>query len=275
VIVYDGDCAMCTTAARFLVRRGVPAEDVRPFSSFEGALAERLVAAGIRNEIAVLDPASDRIRSGAEGLFFALAGTRLRWATRIFDRRPLRGLASGLYRLVSFNRRVLSPVPPRAVPCACEPDDRPGLRWTLVAMLYASTALVAAGFGATFLPEIGRAGEPGPALAMVAVAAAGQALAALLAAAVPAGRRGAYVAHLAATAAAGSLLLLPAILLGALARGHVVRAVFSVSGAAAFLLMLGMQRRRVRVLGLTRGFVAGWIAALATGTASAWVLLVG
>ena len=50
MLVYDGDCPMCVGGARFLVRHGVlPPERVRPFASFDGPVAERLVAAGIRN----------------------------------------------------------------------------------------------------------------------------------------------------------------------------------------------------------------------------------
>jgi hypothetical protein len=262
------------SGVRFLVgARIVPPERIRPFASFQGPLAGRLEAAGIRNEMATLDLATGELRSGAAGLLFGLEGTRLGWACRVIDRRPLRSLATGLYRLVSSNRRILAAPDPRTLPCACEPDDRPGLRWTLVALLYGFGALVAAAFGAVFLPEIGREAETPPALAMLAIAGAGQAVVALCALAVPRDRRGVYVAHLAATGAAGAALLLPATLVGALAHGHLVRAFFVFSTTASFLLMLGMQRRRVKFLRLTRGFVAAWIAALATGTASAWTLL--
>jgi hypothetical protein len=74
VLVYDGDCPMCDRASALAVRLfpGRPAR--QPFQSFTGETAGRLDAAEIRNEMAVLDPATGEIRSGIPGFLWLLAG---------------------------------------------------------------------------------------------------------------------------------------------------------------------------------------------------------
>ncbi|MGH9362699.1 MAG: hypothetical protein ACRD2T_12360, partial [Thermoanaerobaculia bacterium] len=68
VLVYDGDCPICIRGSELFVRWGlVPEERRREFQSYEGETAERLAAAGFRNEMEVFDQAAGDIRTGFPG----------------------------------------------------------------------------------------------------------------------------------------------------------------------------------------------------------------
>ena len=57
VLVVDGDCPMCMGFAGGLIRlRLIAPEARRPLQTLEPELAERALAAGVRNEIVALDP---------------------------------------------------------------------------------------------------------------------------------------------------------------------------------------------------------------------------
>lgn len=271
VVVYDGECPFCRASAAFLTRhRLVPDGSCRPASSFEGALARRLEAAGIRNEMAVLDPETGEVRAGAPGLLWAMENGRGRGFARFLSRRPILSLVSAAYRLVSYNRRVLAPPAPRPVACACEPDDRPFLRWTLVAILVGFSLLVVAAFGAMFARELKHLPLVGPYASVLLVIVPGWLVPALFSFAQPREVRARYLAHLSVTAAAGAAVLVPAILLSIPLSGQVggviARAALALAAAVACALMLGMQERRVGYLGLPRWWVLLWVVSLLVTT---------
>jgi predicted DCC family thiol-disulfide oxidoreductase YuxK len=150
VLVFDGDCSLCRSLARLLVRPALTgATSRRPFDAFEGDVAARLLAAGIHNEMAVLDEVSGEIRTGYAGILRVLGEGTLGWLARLLSLPGLRALGRALYRTVAYNRRVLAPTPPRAVACACDPDEHAGFRGLfLLASLALTTScalLLAAG----------------------------------------------------------------------------------------------------------------------------------
>jgi hypothetical protein len=69
----------------------------------------------------------------------------------------------------------------------------------------------------------------------------------------------------------GLLVLVPSMLLSLVLSGPVLAVLFGLSVSASFLLMLRDLDRRLRFLGLSRSWLAGWAAALWAGaTASVW-----
>src|SRR5262245_44715111 len=135
VLVYDGDCPFCTGIARLAVRAGVlPASGPLAFQDADPALAERLRAAGIANEVLVLSRATGELRAGAPGLLWLFDDTRLAPLARPFAHQPLRGALDELYGFVASNRRLFAAPRPRGMACACEPDDRPARQWTFAAL---------------------------------------------------------------------------------------------------------------------------------------------
>lgn len=145
ILAYDADCGLCRVVmAGLRGMRLVPRERLRTIQSFEGELAQRLVQAGVHDELAVWDPESDEIRTGSDGLLWALETS---WIAPLLPLARIAPAGSGLrvlYRLVAYNRRLLSPPKP-GIRCACDPSYHPAYRWALVVIaLVAATLLTIA-----------------------------------------------------------------------------------------------------------------------------------
>ena len=127
-VVYDGDCSLCRAAIQFLIAVGVTrASDARTFEFYDPDAAARLMRAGIHNELAVFDPLSREVRSGAAGLLWKLEEGPLRWVAKLLGLPGPVHLAALPYRMISYNRRILAPLPAGQAACACDPD--PSLLW--------------------------------------------------------------------------------------------------------------------------------------------------
>jgi hypothetical protein len=148
-VVYDGDCGLCRRAAGLFVRPLFVGRDTdaRPFEAYDGEVAERLRAAGIHDEMAVIDEHTGEIRGGYRGILFAARRGRLGWLARLLALPGVRHGATALYRLVAYNRRILAPPPERTVACACEPSDHLGYRLAFMALSLVATF----GCGALFM----------------------------------------------------------------------------------------------------------------------------
>ncbi|HEX5761246.1 MAG TPA: hypothetical protein VF121_18830 [Thermoanaerobaculia bacterium] len=246
VLVYDGDCPICIRGSRGFVRLGFLPEERRwEFQALEPGLAGRLAAAGFRNEMAVVEPASGELRTGIPGFLWLLRDGWLGPVARGLDRRGPREALAAVYHLVSYNRRILAP-PRSPIRCACDPDDRPGYQLALLVLLLAFALGAAALFGAAV------AGARG---AFAGAAAAGGLWSALAlgAAAFPPQAHLRYLAHAGMVVAAGAAALLPAALLAPLLPPPLLRAAAVVAVAASLAVMARQLLRRLRYLGLPPG----------------------
>lgn len=151
VLVYDGDCRMCTRFSRIADRRWLvgPAER-RPADSFEGDTAVRLAEAGVHNELAVIDTATDEIRTGYDGILWLMRSGKLSWLVPLFARGPLAWLGRTDYKTVAYNRRIISPVK-RGIACACDPDLHVGYRTLFIVLCVVWMALIMGVFAWTLL----------------------------------------------------------------------------------------------------------------------------
>jgi predicted DCC family thiol-disulfide oxidoreductase YuxK len=123
VLIYDGDCAFCTTSVRFIERRiPVSAEIVAwQFANLEalGTTAERA-----ERELLWVHP-SGQIVGGAEAVAALLVDSGGWWRLlgRAAQTPPLHWIARAVYRLVAANRHRL----PGGTPaCALPASQRPG-----------------------------------------------------------------------------------------------------------------------------------------------------
>jgi predicted DCC family thiol-disulfide oxidoreductase YuxK len=240
ILVYDGDCPMCDAGSALALRvLRLPEERRRPFQSFEGEMAGRLLAAGMQNEMAVIDPASGEIRTGIPGILGLLHETRARWVARLLDRPWLHPALSAAYHLVAYNRRTIAP--PRRKPafaCACDPEYRPGWLLALIAILLGFTLGMTALFGAVVATPT----------QMLIAAGSGWVLILLASLAFPRETRLPFLGHLGMVMAGGLLVLVPSMLLVPLLEGKWMAGVFLFSVAASILLMLRSLRRRLAYL---------------------------
>lgn len=251
VLVYDGDCPICIRGSERFVRWGlVPEERRREFQSYEGEPAERLAAAGFRNEMAVFEPASGEIRTGIPGFLWLLRDGRFGALARLLDRPFFVKPISGAYHMISYNRRILAP-PRSAIRCACDPDDRPGYQLALMVLLLVFTLAIGALFGAAVAAGSGVVRPGQGALRGLLAAGAGWAVLAVAAlVAVPGGVRLRFLAHLAVVAAIGAAVLLPATLLAPFLQGAPLWLVVALAAGASLVVMARQLPLRLRYLGL-------------------------
>lgn len=143
-VVYDGDCSMCRAAVRFLVAIGYArSSDVRPFVFYDPDTAARLMRAGIHNELSVWDPERREVRGGARGLLWKLEEGPLWPLAKLLALPGPLHLCTAAYRVISYNRRILAPLPPGQIACACDPDPSPVWRGVFVALCLGIAAWIA------------------------------------------------------------------------------------------------------------------------------------
>ena len=151
ILVYDGDCRMCTRFSRLAERRWLVGEaERRPADSFEGEDFLRLMEAGVHNELAVIEPGSGEIRTGYDGILWLMRGGIFAWLVPLFAHGPLAWLGRADYKTVAYNRRILSPVK-RDVACACDPDLHVGYRANFIVLCVVWMALIMGVFAWTLL----------------------------------------------------------------------------------------------------------------------------
>lgn len=267
ILAYDGDCPMCLSIVGLLARAGLvtPEQLVSHHDLSPGDL-ERAQAAGIRNQLVVLDRLSQEARGGADGLLWIVGENRAYplWI-RLLSLPGVRHLIGLGYETISYNRRVVSP-PPRQIRCDCEPEVTLARRLMLIVPLSVLAVVFLALFGgAVFVGW--KLGDAAAGILFMEVAA-GSGWIALLAGALVLLRgeqRVDYIAHLVVTAFVGALVLVPAGLMAWWLPPVANVLLASVSVFVSLVLMLGMQRRRVAAVGLHSGWLWGWIAAVAIG----------
>jgi predicted DCC family thiol-disulfide oxidoreductase YuxK len=123
VLVYDGDCAFCTTSARFIERRIPVSAEIVAWQLTDldalGTTAERA-----QRELLWV-PTSGQVVGGADAVTALLVDSGGWWRLlgRAAQSPPLHWIAGAMYRLVATNRQRL----PGGTPaCALPASQRPG-----------------------------------------------------------------------------------------------------------------------------------------------------
>ncbi|MER5551999.1 DUF393 domain-containing protein [Streptomyces sp. NPDC002793] len=125
VLVYDGDCAFCTTSVNHLVRWLRPNCTVTPwqFANLEALGVTRQRA---EHEVLYVVP-SGTVYGGAQAVAKLMlgAGGVWAWPGGLLTLPPVSWIAHGVYRLVATHRDRL---PGGSPACALPADRRPGGR---------------------------------------------------------------------------------------------------------------------------------------------------
>jgi predicted DCC family thiol-disulfide oxidoreductase YuxK len=272
VLIYDGDCPMCrATIGKLLHLRLVRPEQTRSNHDLQGPDLEAAQAAGLRNELVVLNPESRETRSGTDGLLWIIRdNTGNHPLVRLASLPGFRDILRWGYQAISYNRRIISP-PRHQIVCDCEPQVTVARRLSLIVPLLLLTALLAAAFGAALFTGAEKSPVAG---AVVAILAAGAGWFVLIVAAIAFLKRDKridYVGHSAVTMFIGSLVLVPATLIALVAPRDAALALAGVSLAISLVVMVKMQKRRVTALGISQVWLASWPVALVGGVlATCW-----
>ena len=149
IVAFDGDCPMCTSTIRLLMGlKLLKPEQARAIHDLDRADFDAVYAAGIRNQLVVIDPVTREARSGTDGLLWILReNTGNHFLVRLLALPGVRDLLRWGYQIVSYNRRIISP-PRHRIVCDCEPEVTLARRLSLMLPLLAFTILITAGCGA-------------------------------------------------------------------------------------------------------------------------------
>ncbi|MFJ6851408.1 thiol-disulfide oxidoreductase DCC family protein [Streptomyces sp. NPDC091271] len=122
VLVYDGDCAFCTTSVNYLMRRLRPKCAVTPwqFTDLDALGTTRRRA---QHELLYASP-TGTVYGGAQAVAKLLlcAGGFWAWPGGLLTLPPVRWVAHGIYRLIATHRDRM---PGGSPACAMPAESRP------------------------------------------------------------------------------------------------------------------------------------------------------
>lgn len=122
VLVYDDKCPLCAAYTEGFVRTGLlPREGRVPFSTVPVSILNSIDFEKSKNEIPLYDTESKNVWYGIDALLEILGSwfPPIKW---IGNRKPIKWLLKKLYKLISFNRKVIvaTKCGPGAIDCAPE-----------------------------------------------------------------------------------------------------------------------------------------------------------
>jgi len=247
VIIYDDKCPMCAIYTSGFIKWGLIGEENRlPFAQLKDQqFVAQMDRERSRNEIPLVDLDGGRTLYGIDAMLFILT-QKLPFLRMLFRLRAVDWFFRRLYKLISYNRRVIVGGQYCSTNFDCAPDFN--LKYRVVFMLAATTfALwITYLFGKALAPAFSL--DPAAA-GLVALAVCGtgwfvhQAYAALL---LKGTRRFDYLGHMGMVKITGVLPLLLTIWFGGLAEGTNVLWFGAASVLISGVLMFRQHRRRVR-----------------------------
>ena len=143
VLVYDDNCPLCTWYSGLFVKYGfLPAKGRRPFSTLDDSLLSKIDFDKSRNEIPLLDISTNKVLYGIDSLLEIL-DQKIPFIKTIGNLLPLKWFLKKIYKLVSYNRKVI--VAKKCGPGSidCSPDNNYLYRFIFMALcLFFNTAML-------------------------------------------------------------------------------------------------------------------------------------
>jgi predicted DCC family thiol-disulfide oxidoreductase YuxK len=107
ILVYDDNCPLCTWYSGLFVKYGfLSTEGRKPFSTLDDKLLLLIDFNKSRNEIPLVDTASNKVLYGIDALLEIL-DQKIPGIKRTGNFSPLKFLLKKIYKLVSYNRKVI------------------------------------------------------------------------------------------------------------------------------------------------------------------------
>ncbi len=131
-IIYDDDCPMCAMYTNAFVKTRMLDDSGRiRYSVARKEKQYKIDWDRARHEIALVNRRDGRVTYGLDSLLQIL-GNQWPWMIRIFRWKPLYTVMHGLYKFISYNRKVIAPSARFRSPDACTPDYHGPLRWMYI-----------------------------------------------------------------------------------------------------------------------------------------------
>jgi predicted DCC family thiol-disulfide oxidoreductase YuxK len=122
VLVYDDSCPLCAAYTRAFVKAGfLSKEERKAFSAIDNELLLSVSMQKGRNEIPLIDIQTKQVWYGIDALLEIL-DRKIPFIKSIGNTKPVKFLLRKLYKLISYNRRVIVAPAAKPVSCDCTPD---------------------------------------------------------------------------------------------------------------------------------------------------------
>ena len=122
ILVYDDNCPLCTWYSGLFVKYGfLTAEGRKPFSTLDDRLLAKIDFAKSRNEIPLLDISTNKVLYGIDSLL-EIFGQRIPLIKTAGNFAPLKWCLKNIYKLISFNRKIIVAKKCGSGSIDCSPD---------------------------------------------------------------------------------------------------------------------------------------------------------
>jgi len=107
ILIYDDNCPLCSWYSNAFVRFGFLPENGRTaFSTLDPELLDKIDFEKSRNEIPLLDTVTGKVLYGIDALL-EIADTKIPFIKKTGNIPPLKWFLKKLYKLISYNRKVI------------------------------------------------------------------------------------------------------------------------------------------------------------------------
>lgn len=151
-LLYDEDCSLCRWYTNTFVRYGFLQSDAR--IPYHKGVQDRRFSFDenrARTEIALVSDQDKAVHYGIDSLLFVI-GRRWKWIEVVGHFAPIHFLLGMLYKLISWNRKVIAPVP-CTTDCSCEPPLNRFWRITFILLCAWLTALLVGNYFSAYFEE--------------------------------------------------------------------------------------------------------------------------
>ena len=134
ILVYDDNCPLCTWYSGLFVKYGfLNAEGRKPFSTLDDILLSKIDFDKSRNEIPLLDTSTNKVLYGIDALL-EIFDQKIPFIKATGNFAPLKWSLKKIYKLISFNRKVI--VAKKCGPgnIDCSPDNNYFYRFIFMAV---------------------------------------------------------------------------------------------------------------------------------------------
>jgi len=138
ILVYDDNCPLCTWYSGLFVKYGFLQADARKaFSSLDNSILQKIDFDKSRNEIPLLDTSTSKVLYGIDALLEIL-NEKIPNIKIIGSVQPIKWLLKKLYKLISFNRKVIvaKKCGPGSIDCTPDINYRYRIMFLLVSLIF-------------------------------------------------------------------------------------------------------------------------------------------
>ncbi|HET6721730.1 MAG TPA: DCC1-like thiol-disulfide oxidoreductase family protein [Chitinophagaceae bacterium] len=122
ILIYDDNCPLCTWYSGLFVKYGfLKADGRKPFSTLDNELLSKIDFDKSRNEIPLLDTTTNTVLYGIDALLEIL-DRKIPLVKATGNVAPLKWVLKKIYKLISFNRKVIVAKKCRQGNIDCSPD---------------------------------------------------------------------------------------------------------------------------------------------------------